>query len=317
MQNEKMFELNSTTFSNIESIFRDVAALHELSVCELSFAASQLASDIAAMNTDGVTVNEATSLLSEEMYFSKPIQNNEKKELAAVNSKSFVSAMSNLNKAVFASLLNEKLGELGITVSESDYLPAIETEETFTYVKNSLSDEAFDVFSQEFSDPRIVYSDSFKDACIKVSDGKVGYCILPFEEKGGARINSILSLISSFDLKIVAITPVFGFEGNADMKYALVGRGFVIPQRDDATDRYLEISIGRNAPISLAELISAAEYLSISVFSVDTSIDISSDSELTYTLILKDESKSFADFLTYLNIFAGSYIPVGIYKNIE
>ncbi len=316
MQGETIFELNSTTLSNIDGILRDMGNLHELSACELSFAASQVASDIAAINKDGVTVNEATSLLAEEMYLTRTLSDDENGELSTLNSKNFISGVSNLNKAIFASLLNEKLGEMGIHVSERDYLPVMKIAETFTYVKNSLSDEAFDVFSQEFSDPRIVYSDSFKEACLRVSEGKVGYCILPFEEKG-ARINTISSLISSLDLKIVAITPVFGFEGNADMKYVLVGRGFVIPPRDNATDRYLEISISKAAPITLGELISAAEYLSISVFSVDTTVDFSADGEINYTLILKDGSKSFADFLTYLNIFAGSYIPVGIYKNIE
>lgn len=317
MQDVNIFELNSTSCKNVEGILREMGTLHELSVCELSFAAESAAKSISELLDAGMTVNEATSLLSDEISLPDVRDEERIPSLTSENVKSFLSHTSNLNKVIFAELLVKRLAELGITVSEGDYLPGIDSEETFAYVKNSLSDEAFDVFSQEFSDPRIVYADNFKDACRMVADGKVGYCILPFEEKGGARINSIVELVSSLDLKIAAITPVFGFEGNADVKYALVGRGFTIPENDEFTDRYLEIEVHRNSSLSLGELISASEYLSLSIFSVNTTSNAIADGDFIHTLIFKDEKKSFTDFLTYLNIFAGSHTPVGIYKNIE
>ena len=317
MYEENTFELNKTAISNLEGILRDMGKLHEQAVCEISFAAEALAADAISLIDSGMTVNELVSFLSEEIRFPSVLPQDGKPSLTDDNVKGFLSQSSNLNRVIFASLFNKRLAELGVNISESDYLPSAESEETFTFVKNLLSDEAFDVFSQEFSDPRIVYADSFKDACQRVSDGRVGYCILPFEEKGGARINSICELIASNDLKIVAITPVFGLEGNADMKYALVGRGFVIPECDEVTDRYLEIDIVRNSSVTMGEVISAAEYLGISVYSIDTSVRDAAESDFTYTVIFKDSNRTFTDFLTYLNLFAGNYSPVGIYKNIE
>lgn len=317
MYEENTFELNKTALYNLDGIIRDMGKLHAQAVCEISFAAEALATEAISLLDSGMTVNELISLLSEELRFPSVLPQDGKPSLTDDNVKGFLSQSSNLNRVIFASLFNKRLSELGVKVSESDYLPSAESEETFAFVKNSLSDEAFDVFSQEFSDPRIVYADSFKEACQRVSDGRVGYCILPFEEKGGARINSICELIASNDLKIVAITPVFGFEGNADMKYALVGRGFVIPESDEMTDRYLEIDIVRNSSITVGELISAAEYLGISVYSIDTSVMDDEESDFIYTVIFKDSNKSFTDLLTYLSLFAGNYSPVGIYKNIE
>ncbi len=317
MYEENTFELNKTAISNLEGILRDMGKLHEQAVCEISFAAEALAADAISLIDNGMTVNELVSFISEEICFPSVLPSEGAPRLTDDNLRGFLSQSSNLNRVIFASLFKQRLSELGVNVSEGDYLPSSESEETFTFVKNSLSDEAFDVFSQEFSDPRIIYADSFKDACRRVADGKVGYCILPFEEKGGARINSICELIASSDLKIVAITPVFGLEGNADMKYALVGRGFVIPESDEATDRYLEIDIVRNSSVSMGELISAAEYLGISVYSIDTSLRADADGDFTYTVIFKDSNRTFVNLLTYLNLFAGTYSPVGIYKNIE
>lgn len=317
MYEENTFELNKTAISNLEGILRDMGKLHEQAVCEISFAAEALAADAISLIDNGMTVNELVSFLSEEIRFPSVLPREGVPRLTDDNLRGFLFQSSNLNRVIFASLFNKRLAELGINVSEGDYLPSSESEETFTFVKNLLSDEAFDVFSQEFSDPRIVYADSFKEACQRVSDGRVGYCILPFEEKGGARINSICELIASNDLKIVAITPVFGLEGNADMKYALVGRGFVIPECDEVTDRYLEIDIVRNSSVTMGEVISAAEYLGISVYSIDTSVRDAAESDFTYTVIFKDSNRTFTDFLTYLNLFAGNYSPVGIYKNIE
>ena len=317
MQDEKLFEFNSTSYANIEDILRDMGSLHELAVCEMSFAADAVAKSISDMLDEGMTINEIASVLAEEVSMPGALPKENTPSITSENVKSFLSYASNLNKAMFAQLLEKKLSERGIYVSESDYLPEVKSEQTFAYVRNTLSDEAFDVFSQEFSDPRIVYADSFRDACQMVADGKAGYCILPFEEKGGTRISTIASLVSSMDLKVAAITPVFGLEGNADVKYALIGRGFTSPEKDEFTDRYLEIDVSRSNSLSRGDIISAAEYLSLSLFSVNTSSYNAVDGDFTYTLIFKDGRKTFSEFLTYLSIFVGAYSPMGIYKNIE
>jgi hypothetical protein len=112
-----------------------------------------------------------------------------------------------------------------------------------TYVKNALADEAFDVFSEELDNPTVAYSLDFKEACAAVSGGKVDYCILPIEEGGDYRIPSISSMLFSYDLKIVSVTPVFGFTGDADVKYALVSSDFSKLKYEEEDEGYLEILI--------------------------------------------------------------------------
>jgi hypothetical protein len=124
----------------------------------------------------------------------------------------------------------------------------------------------------------------------------------------------ISELAAGLGLKIVAVTPVFGFEGNADMKYALLKRGFVIPDNDEDTDRYLEIKLPGDIPGGMPSLFSAAEGLGVSVYRINTLGDTDS---LSYSVIFKDGGGGFVSLLTYLSVFIGEYVPIGIYKNLE
>lgn len=317
MNDEIIFTPSDITYSNLDFVSKEQGKLHESVLCEMSFAAEAAASFIAEAAGDGMSLNELMSVLSEEISFSPAEPSEDTPEYTVDSVRAFIRQQTGISKVVFASQLAAKLTEKGIFVGESSYLDTDAQAQTFAYVKNSLSDEAYDVFSQEFSDPRVVYAQSFKEACTAVAERKAGYCILPFEERGGARIPSISALVSSFDLKIIAITPVFGFEGTANMKYALIGRSFVIPECDDKTDRYFELNVSCKSDVSLGELICAAEYLSLSVFRVYTGVPENEDSDAWFTLILKDGGTTFAPFLTYLSLFVGEYEPMGIYKNVE
>lgn len=317
MDGGKMFETSRVICSNLDSIAKEQGRLHEMALCELSLAAATIASSVSEGIAAGMSLNELMTVLSEETVLLPADPSNDTPDFTVESVRKFMAQQNGIDKAAFALQLSSRLSEAGISVTESEYLDTEEQPETVAYVRNALSDEAFDVFSQEFSDPRVIYAQSFREACAAVADRKAGYCILPYEERGGARIPTISALVSSYDLKIIAITPVFGFEGNADMKYALIGRSFVIPECDDLTDRYLELSVSCNSNVSLGELLSAAEYMSLSVFGVYTDVSSSMGSESYFTLILKDGGSTFAPFLTYLCLFVGEFEPMGLYKNIE
>ena len=317
MNEERIFNISNLSFSNLSELSEKESNNFEMRICELAYIASEIAESAKKLIVDGININEVFTLLSEEItnffegkYDSSRERDEEFKERVC----GFVSKLSELDKANLASLILERMNEAGISVGECDFLPSLESEEIFTYVKNSLADEAFDVLSENFSDPRVAYSDSFKEACFAVADGKAGYCILPFEEKGGIPIPTIQFLISALDLKISALTPVFGYDGTADMKYALVGRGFSIPEIGEDIDRYLEIKISDDDSMSIASILSVAEYFGITVYRITTMAD---NSSVYYSLVLRDSGKSFTEFLIFLNIFVPAYIPVGIYKNLE
>lgn len=316
MEKYGVFNIVTTSLSNLDAIADGMSKGFELRLCEMSFFAERIARQIKDLISEGMNIGEAFAILSEELDFAVHELPHDVIDVTESGVRGFLKILNSSDKINFAVLLREKLSELDIIVKESDFLHESSPFESFIYVKNSLADEAFDVFSQEFSDPRIAYADSFKEACIAVSDKKYGYCILPFEEKSAVRIPSIAKLVSDLDLKIVAITPVFGFEGNADMKYALIGRDFKIPECDELTDRYFEISIPKDS-VNFAELLLASQLFGTEVYKVGTAFSGSENEKTFYSVIFKLCGKTFVDLLVYLSLFADEYIPAGIYKNIE
>ncbi len=302
MDNERIFSINEISFDNLNLLSDTLTRGLEQRRCELAFIADEVLSGVKSLISYGMSIYEILTLLSEEL-----------------DAFSFGESFSLFDKTEFVRLLLLKSRDTENPITEKDFLHESETQETFTYVRNSLSDEAYDVFSDNFEDPRVSYSDNFREACFALADGKVGYAILPLEEKGGMRIPGISSFISSLDLKIIDVTPVFGFEGTADMKYALLSRSFKIPKISEDTDRYLEIRINPNGDISLATLFSSAEKFGLSVYKTDTqSVYENEENVFYYSVVLKDGGDSFAEFLTFMTLFAdGSYTPVGIYKNLE
>lgn len=316
MEKYGIFDISDVSVDNLTAAAMDESRAFELRLCEMSFFADSIARQIKALTEDGMSVSEALALLSGELEIQSSDMHGGVIPETEGGVREFAKTLEAHDKANFSLLLTEKLKSRGIGVSESDFLFEAPTDESFVYVRSALADEAFDVFSQEYSDPRIVYAESFKKACFDVADGKCGYCILPFEEKSSVRIPSIAGLVSDLDLKIVAITPVFGFEGNADMKYALIGRSFKIPECDELTDRYFEITVPKSS-VSLRELLSVAEMLGEGIYKIDTSLSVDGNGSGYYSIIFKDGGDTFLNLLVYLSLFAEEYTPVGIYKNIE
>jgi hypothetical protein len=171
--------------------------------------------------------------------------------------KIYLDSLSAQDKATFALFLTERMKKLGIRSGEADFLRDGEGDRSIVYVKNRLSDEAYDVFADMISDVTVSYVESFKEAALAVAEGKSEYCILPLEEKGGARLASIAAILFSSDLKIASVTPVFGFDGSADVKYALISKHFSIPDIDFGDDRYLEIRLNAESSLPLSHLFSA------------------------------------------------------------
>lgn len=220
------------------------------------------------------------------------------------------------DRAELALLIISALSERGIVVDEKAFLKEDYRDETVAYVKNPFADEAYDVFSTELSDPRVIYAKTFKEALGMLDAGEVGFCLLPLEERG-ARLSTVGELIFRGDFKINSVTPVFGFDGLADMKYALVSKSFTVPPIDKDDDRYLEIRVAaRDGDIS--DILLAAKRYNVALYRINSSIyDIEGNNELYYSIVFRDDGGDFTGLLVYLTLFFGDYTPVGIYKNLE
>lgn len=316
--NDFEFVADEALLSNLKRLSVEQSVISEQRVLEISDIVAALADSTLSLMDDGVEMHEALSLFAGSVSFG----DYERSDISADENSLYISnslkTLERSDKTVFADLYIAELKKRNITVKETDFLAEVSGEETFTYVKNAFSDEAYDVFSQDFEDPRLRYSTSFKECADAVSDGEVTYCLLPLEERGGVRLPTVSDLIFRRDFKINSVTPVFGPDGNANMKYALVSKSFTVPMRQSGDDRYLEIRLGAADGVSLSEILSAVDSFSMSVYRVNTVVfDTEGESEVYYSLVIRDDGNDFSRFLTYLVLFGGDFVPVGIYKNLE
>ena len=317
MSEEFIFSPDKVTASNISALTEKQTVLEERRICELSELADAVAALSSELMSEGMALLDVLSLLSDSPLpmFGKIHGYAMSENISHLSG--YVLSLSALDKAIFSELYKERLGMHLIKISEADFLPSSDLPESFVYVKNSFADEAYDVFSQDFSDPRVRYAQSFKDCLKLVNEGEVGYCLLPIEERG-VRLPTVAQLLFNGDFKINSVTPVFGFDGNADMKYALVSKSFSVPRLQSDDDRYLEIRIDEVQALRLSDLLLAVDIYGAAIYRVNTVFFDTEDGRRPYySVIFKDEGREFSSLLTYLTLFAPAYVPIGIYKNLE
>ncbi len=317
MERENIFSPDKVTAANITVLSQRQSVLEEQRICEISEIAFSAADRANEMINEGYGVYEILSILSdtfsEQNLTPHPHSLTENKEILS----KYLSMLTARDKVIFTEILVDAFRRRGISLSETDFLPTRTAGESFTYVKNPLADEAYDVFSQDFSDPRLSYSSNISDAAGTVARGDAVYALLPLEERG-ARLASVAELLFKEDLKINSVTPVFGFEGNADMKYALVSRHYTVPTIAPDDDRYLELRLRADSSSRLADIFSAAEVFGAFVYRVNTATFDTEDGPCQfYSVVFRDEGRDFTELLTYLTLFFGAFTPIGLYKNLE
>lgn len=312
------FLTDDITSDNIAKISAKQSVAEEARICELAEVADSAAEYAAELFAEGYDVYAILSLISEAMQSKYTEVHSFALPENMTSLTSYLKKLCEFDRVIFAELLADKMRSRGIKICEDDFLASFSGDETFTYVRNPLADEAYDVFTQDLSNARVKYSASLSEAAHSVATGEFEYALLPLEERGGARLAAVAALLFKEELKINSVTPVFGSEGTADMKYALVSKHFSVPEFREDDDRYLEIRLRADLSISLAELFSAADALGVSLYRVNTiSFDTEDGAIAHYSLVFRDEGKDFTALLVYLTLFSGAYTAVGIYKNLE
>ena len=139
------------------------------------------------------------------------------------------------------------------------------------------------------------------------------------EEKGDMRLPTVENLLSEHKLSIHRILPVFGFDGLADLKYALVSKGVHVESYQKEDDRYLEFDfeLTQGAP-PLGELLSAIDLFGLSLYRIHTKgCAKAAQNGSSYTLVVRSQGTDFLSLIVYLTLFFDSYRIIGIYKNLE
>ena len=273
MSLEYLFEFKENVLSNLTELSLTQSKLQERRICELSELAVEAVICSKELYSQGMDILEILSLLSDSLAIPEGEIHEGALNESLYELKRYLATLGEIDRSIFSNLLINQMRERGMAVSEKDFLSGKNIRETFVYVKNPYADEAYDVFSQEFSDPRVWYCKDFKEGLSRVASGEIGYRLLPLEDSG-TRIQSVQELIFKGDFKICSVTPVFGFDGNADMKYCLVSKDYYYPEFSSEDDRYLELRISKEAP--LAHLLGAAESFGHRIYRVN-SVNLSTD----------------------------------------
>ncbi len=294
--------------SNINTLDRSAHLGYEARVCELALYADALCDGLSELIADGVSPIESLALLRERIR----LHENGCPE-GEIDSSHFFDMLLSADRAELCRLIAIRLRERGIDISLSELFSVESDLKRVCYVKNALSDEAYDVFSQD-TELSVTYVGSLDEACLAVRDGTFGYCILPLEEAGGVRSRRIMRMISELSLKIVALTPVFGFDGTADVKYALVSQGLRVPELSEDDELYIDLLMSFDGAPPLLEILQSARVLRLDT--VRLSQTQTQDGQLL-SVIFKDAGEGALPLIIYLELFFEDYSVLGIYKNLE
>jgi len=308
---------SNNNLENLKALSKDNSLIFERRLLEIYELVNSICSNIKKEYGEISDVYELLSLISEEYNSAKYELHEEHLDDNTDMLERNIGLLDNSDKVLFCDLLINYSENTNLPIAEKSFIPIKSGGQTFTYVKNPIADEAYEVFTEALEDPKVFYSSGLKEAVLKVFSGEVDFCLLPLEEKGD-RIHTVNQLILSYDLKIVDISPVFGPDGLADMKYAVVGKHMYLPSAGVDDDRYLEVRLPSQSDLTLGQIISAAELLSNIVYRINTeTLRFENSDKNYYTVVFHDEGGGFARILTYLTLSTGAYIPVGIYKNLE
>lgn len=304
---------------NINGLVAKQYELTELRICELYELAGEMLSYASVMRNNELRLCEALSLIGEELNSCELSPPRPKNSLPENESRLAYAAHTAdvLDKAVLAELFCERSDDYGVKVSESEILESTPRDNSFVYVKNAYSDEAYEVLTENAVGARVKYVNSTREAAVAIFEGNATYCILPLEEHS-VRIASVSELMAAYDLKINRVTSVFGFDGTADMKYAMLSHSYAVPSREAGDDRYLEIRHSVKSPSALSDIIFAASAYGHKIYRVNT-VSALEDGEqrLYYSLVLRDDERDFSAMLVYLSLFSPDTAIVGMYKNLE
>ena len=310
------FISNEISLSNIEHYYDKLSSAEEQKLCELAEIARSASLFIKEQLNYGLNFYESLCVLSETLSLEHGERNFTERTLDDHFS-AYSRIGSIFDKSVFSRLLYDYLLDNNILAVERAFFGCAPKDETFVYVKNAFSDEAFDVFSQEFADPRVRYASSFKESLRLVADDLVAFCLLPLEERG-VRIPSVEELVFRGDFKINSVIPVFGYDGNAEMKYALVSKNLFPSDFSADDDRYFEIRIPTDLDNALASIAVLSEEFGVRVHRFNTvSLTVENTESTYFSVVFKTVGADFTRLLIYFTLFMPEHIPVGIYKNIE
>lgn len=293
------------TEAQARAIIADMLRQGEAEAGELLEMRRSPLSDLAAILSDAVTgvpTSDALRKLTADAPL-LPLSEYRLPRDASPTYRSLLSAalasLSCLDRASLAASLAAHLGDRGRAPDADTLLACRRLPGRCAYLRNPLSDEAFDRFSSELHAPTSLFTGDMEEACEAVTLGEADYCILPLTASDGRRADSVLAMARAHRLTIAAVCDFFDGE-DVPVRFALFGQ---VPRGGLTGAATLSLSFAELTESALAALIGAAACFGTAV----TRAYLDSRAELTL------RGGDITAFLVYLCLFAPDFRVDGYY----
>lgn len=128
-----------------------------------------------------------------------------------------------------------------------------------SYVKNPLSDLAYDSFAMFFDRAAVSYADDFVSACEDVYHSVSDYAVLPVYSEKSGRLGSFCDLADKYELKKILTCRVYSNTEDTETEFALFSRRCERVAGNRRREVFFELSLPDADIISVMEYVRAAE----------------------------------------------------------
>lgn len=220
--------------------------------------------------------------------------------------------IKNCDKLLYVDALDEKniCGVLTDTKEDFDV-------NTIVYLKNPLTDIAYNSFCKIITDARVLYKESFADVCEEVYYSRAPYCILPLENYEDGRLTGFVNMIRKYELKIVLTCNVENANGKIT-KFALLKRELTVIEcpKSFKEEEYLEIGFNFGQDVGLYEILEAAKYFGYKLNKVDSLPIYYSEKEYYFDVVFSGKG-DIKRLIYWLELEMPRYEILGIYTHIS
>ena len=306
-------------FGILRGNLRESVLRQELACEQALYHIRETAAEIAAVCEDA---QEIASLLREKA----PVPNEESADLSAdfpAVSRNLLALHRRGNEFFLRMTLFRELGGLMLrknplfladryTVSE----PILsEAAGKISYQQNHYSDRAYLLFAEsgKVTRPKAVYRGNFTEVCEDVYNGVSEYGILPAGNSSEGKLLRFVSLIETYELKIVASCTVLSDNGTANEFVLLAKSADLLSYSGEKA--FLQFSVVPEWRETLRELLSAAEFCSLYPERLD-SLPARDGASLSYYPVFRLDGSDLLTFYTYLSVDLPQAVPIGLYQNL-
>lgn len=184
-----------------------------------------------------------------------------------------------------------------------------------SYLRNVLSDSAYNIFASVFEGVRVSYSADFNSVLEEVYYENADYAILPLYSEDDGRIKRFFDMLRKYDLKISLLCNVCLDSDENSTVFALLSKNIEHGFLNEATENHFDVVL--NGDINtMTDILSAAKFFSVSLCSVYT--DTGDNDIQSISTVRFDVSKGNINaFVLYLSLEHPRAIPLGLYRYIN